>query len=85
ISNKPDYVTLDGQTGKVTVNANTIKPNASSTITPKAGTCHSLSSNPRTLTAPAATTCNKTEIMKDSGSNVTAAKMKNAVQVANKR
>ncbi|WRN67613.1 hypothetical protein UM538_12615 [Staphylococcus aureus] len=25
--NKPDYVTLDAQTGKVTFNANTIKPN----------------------------------------------------------
>ncbi len=40
--NKPDYVTLDAQTGKVTFNANTIKPNSSITITPKAGTGHSV-------------------------------------------
>ncbi|MGZ7267189.1 hypothetical protein ACXWP2_09490, partial [Streptococcus pyogenes] len=36
IANKPDYVTLDAQTGKVTFNANTIKPNSTITITPKA-------------------------------------------------
>lgn len=85
IANKPDYVTLDAQTGKVTFNANTIKPNSSITITPKAGTGHSASSNPSTLTAPAAHTVNTTEIVKDYGSNVTAAEINNAVQVANKR
>lgn len=85
IANKPDYVTLDVQTGKVTFNANTIKPNSSITITPKAGTGHSVSSNPSTLTAPAAHTVNTTEIVKDYGSNVTAAEINNAVQVANKR
>ncbi|MDM6573651.1 hyperosmolarity resistance protein Ebh [Staphylococcus aureus] len=85
IANKPDYVTLDAQTGKVTFNANTIKPNLSITITPKAGTGHSVSSNPSTLTAPAAHTVNTTEIVKDYGSNVTAAEINNAVQVANKR
>ncbi|WJC50228.1 hyperosmolarity resistance protein Ebh [Staphylococcus aureus] len=85
IANKPDYVTLDAQTGKVTFNANTIKPNSSITITPKAGTGHSVSSNPSTLTAPAAHTVNTTEIVKDYGSNVTAAEINNAVQVANKR
>ncbi|HDA3471535.1 TPA: hyperosmolarity resistance protein Ebh [Staphylococcus aureus] len=85
IANKPEYVTLDGQTGKVTFNANTIKPNSAITITPKAGTGHSASSNPSTLTAPAAHTVNTTEIVKDYGSNVTAAEINNAVQVANKR
>ncbi|HDI1053422.1 TPA: hyperosmolarity resistance protein Ebh [Staphylococcus aureus] len=85
IANKPDYVTLDAQTGKVTFNDNTIKPNSSITITPKAGTGHSVSSNPSTLTAPAAHTVNTTEIVKDYGSNVTAAEINNAVQVANKR
>lgn len=85
IANKPDYVTLDAQTGKVTFNANTIKPNSAITITPKAGTGHSASSNPSTLTAPAAHTVNTTEIVKDYGSNVTAAEINNAVQVANKR
>lgn len=85
IANKPDYVTLDAQTGKVTFNANTIKPNSAITITPKAGTGHSASSNPSTLTAPAAHTVNITEIVKDYGSNVTAAEINNAVQVANKR
>ncbi|HHW9763332.1 TPA: hyperosmolarity resistance protein Ebh [Staphylococcus aureus] len=85
IANKPDYVTLDAQTGKVTFNANTIKPNSSITITSKAGTGHSVSSNPSTLTAPAAHTVNTTEIVKDYGSNVTAAEINNAVQVANKR
>lgn len=85
IANKPDYVTLDAQTGKVTFNANTIKPNSSITITPKVGTGHSVSSNPSTLTAPAAHTVNTTEIVKDYGSNVTAAEINNAVQVANKR
>lgn len=85
IANKPDYVTLDAQTGKVTFNANTIKPNSTITITPKAGTGHSASSNPSTLTAPAAHTVNTTEIVKDYGSNVTAAEINNAVQVANKR
>ncbi|WP_256075739.1 hypothetical protein, partial [Staphylococcus aureus] len=83
--NKPDDVTLDAQTGKGTFNANTIKPNSSSTSTPKAGTGHSVSSNPSTLTAPAAHTGNTTEIVKDYGSNVTAAEINNAVQVANKR
>ncbi|HEK6720248.1 TPA: hyperosmolarity resistance protein Ebh, partial [Staphylococcus aureus] len=85
IANKPDYVTLDPQTGKVTFNANTIKPNSAITITPKAGTGHSASSNPSTLTAPATHTVNTTEIVKDYGSNVTAAEINNAVQVANKR
>ncbi|HHW8692761.1 TPA: hyperosmolarity resistance protein Ebh, partial [Staphylococcus aureus] len=85
IANKPDYVTLDAQTGKVTFNANTIKPNSAITITPKAGTGHSASSNPSTLTAPATHTVNTTEIVKDYGSNVTAAEINNAVQVANKR
>ncbi|HDF0780266.1 TPA: hyperosmolarity resistance protein Ebh, partial [Staphylococcus aureus] len=85
IANKPDYVTLDAQTGKVTFNANTIKPNSAITITPKAGTGHSASSNPSTLTAPAAHTVNTTEIVKDYGSNVTASEINNAVQVANKR
>lgn len=85
IANKPDYVTLDAHTGKVTFNANTIKPNSAITITPKAGTGHSASSNPSTLTAPAAHTVNTTEIVKDYGSNVTAAEINNAVQVANKR
>ena len=61
---KPDYVTLDAHTGKVTFNANTIKPNSAITITPKAGTGHSASSNPSTLTAPAAHTVNTTEIVK---------------------
>ncbi len=69
----------------MTFNANTIKPNSSITITPKAGTGHSVSSNPSTLTAPAAHTVNTTEIVKDYGSNVTAAEINNAVQVANKR
>lgn len=85
IANKPDYVTLDAQTGKVTFNANTIKPNSAITITPKAGTGHSASNNPSTLTAPATHTVNTTEIVKDYGSNVTAAEINNAVQVANKR
>ncbi len=85
IANKPDYVTLDAHTGKVTFNANTIKPNSAITITPKAGTGHSASSNPSTLTAPATHTVNTTEIVKDYGSNVTAAEINNAVQVANKR
>lgn len=85
IANKPDYVTLDAHTGKVTFNANTIKPNSAITITPKAGTGHSASSNPSTLTEPAAHTVNTTEIVKDYGSNVTAAEINNAVQVANKR
>lgn len=85
IANKPDYVTLDPQTGKVTFNANTIKPNSVITITPKAGTGHSASSNPSTLTAPATHTVNITEIVKDYGSNVTAAEINNAVQVASKR
>ncbi len=85
IANKPDYVTLDAQTGKVTFNANTIKSNSAITITPKAGTGHSASSNPSTLTAPATHTVNTTEIVKDYGSNVTAAEINNAVQVANKR
>ncbi|HDJ2934757.1 TPA: hyperosmolarity resistance protein Ebh, partial [Staphylococcus aureus] len=85
IANKPDYVTLDAHTGKVTFNANTIKPNSAITITPKAGTGHSASSNPSTLTAPAAHTVNTNEIVKDYGSNVTAAEINNAVQVANKR
>lgn len=85
IANKPDYVTLDPQTGKVTFNANTIKPNSVITITPKAGTGHSASSNPSTLTAPATHTVNTTEIVKDYGSNVTAAEINNAVQVASKR
>ncbi|HDZ6545132.1 TPA: hyperosmolarity resistance protein Ebh [Staphylococcus aureus] len=49
IANKPDYVTLDAHTGKVTFNANTIKPNSAITITPKAGTGHSASSNPSTF------------------------------------
>ncbi|HGI6254678.1 TPA: hyperosmolarity resistance protein Ebh [Staphylococcus aureus] len=85
IANKPDYVTLDAQTGKVTFNANTIKPNSTITITPKAGTGHSASSNPSTLTAPATHTVNTTEIVKDYGSNVTAAEINNAVQVSEKR
>ncbi|SUK03503.1 extracellular matrix binding protein [Staphylococcus aureus] len=85
IANKPDYVTLDAHTGKVTFNANTVKPNSAITITPKAGTGHSASSNPSTLTAPATHTVNTTEIVKDYGSNVTAAEINNAVQVANKR
>ncbi len=85
IANKPDYVTLDPQTGKVTFNANTIKPNSVITITPKAGTGHSASSNPSTLTAPATHTVNTTEIVKDYGSNVTAAEINNAAQVASKR
>lgn len=85
IANKPDYVTLDAHTGKVTFNANTIKPNSAITITPKAGTGHSASSNPSTLTAPATHTVNTTEIVKDYGSNVTPAEINNAVQVANKR
>ncbi len=85
IANKPDYVTLDPQIGKVTFNANTIKPNSVITITPKAGTGHSASSNPSTLTAPATHTVNTTEIVKDYGSNVTAAEINNAVQVASKR
>ncbi len=85
IANKPDYVTLDPQTGKVTFNANTIKPNSVITITPKAGTGYSASSNPSTLTAPATHTVNTTEIVKDYGSNVTAAEINNAVQVASKR
>ncbi|MBR9420325.1 hyperosmolarity resistance protein Ebh [Staphylococcus aureus] len=85
IANKPDYVTLDAQTGKVTFNANTVKPNSAITITPKAGTGHSASSNSSTLTAPATHTVNTTEIVKDYGSNVTAAEINNAVQVANKR
>lgn len=85
IANKPDYVTLDPQTGKVTFNANTIKLNSVITITPKAGTGHSASSNPSTLTAPATHTVNTTEIVKDYGSNVTAAEINNAVQVASKR
>lgn len=69
----------------MTFNANTIKPNSAITITPKAGTGHSASSNPSTLTAPATHTVNTTEIVKDYGSNVTAAEINNAVQVANKR
>ncbi len=85
IANKPDYVTLDAQTSKVTFNANTIKPNSTITITPKAGTGHSASSNPSTLTAPATHTVNTTEIVKDYGSNVTAAEINNAVQVSEKR
>lgn len=85
IANKPDYVTLDAHTGKVTFNANTIKPNSSINITPKAGTGLSASSNPSTLTAPAAHTVNTTEIVKDYGSNVTAAEINNAVHVAEKR
>lgn len=85
IANKPDYVSLDAQTGKVTFNANTIKPNSTITITPKAGTGHSASSNPSTLTAPATHTVNTTEIVKDYGSNVTAAEINNAVQANNKR
>ncbi len=85
IANKPDHVTLDAQTGKVTFNANTIKPNSTITITPKAGTGHSASSNPSTLTAPATHTVNTTEIVKDYGSNVTAAEINNAVQVSEKR
>ncbi|MBR8935441.1 hyperosmolarity resistance protein Ebh, partial [Staphylococcus aureus] len=85
IANKPDYVTLDAHTGKVTFNANTIKPNSAITITPKAGTGHSASSNPSTLTAPATHTVNTTEIVKDYGSNVTPVEINNAVQVANKR
>ncbi len=85
IANKPDYVTLDAHTGKVTFNAKTVKPNSAITITPKAGTGHSASSNPSTLTAPATHTVNTTEIVKDYGSNVTAAEINNAVQVANKR
>jgi hypothetical protein len=48
----------------------TIKPNSVITITPKAGTGHSASSNPSTLTAPATHTVNTTEIVKDYGSNV---------------
>lgn len=85
IANKPDYVTLDAHTGKVTFNANTVKPNSTITITPKAGTGHSASSNTSTLTAPAEHTVNTTEIVKDYGSNVTATEINNAVQVANKR
>lgn len=85
IANKPDYVSLDAQTGKVTFNANTIKPNSTITITPKAGTGHSASSNPSTLTAPATHTVNTTEIVKDYGSNATAAEINNAVQANNKR
>lgn len=85
IANKPDYETLDAHTGKVTFNANTVKPNSSITITPKAGTGHSASSNPSTLTAPATHTVNTTEIVKDYGSNVTATEINNAVQANNKR
>ena len=80
IANKPDYVTLDAHTGKVTFNANTIKPNSAITITPKAGTGHSASSNPSTLTAPATHTVNTTEIVKDYGSNVTPVEINNAVR-----
>ncbi len=69
----------------MTFNANTIKPNSSINITPKAGTGLSASSNPSTLTAPAAHTVNTTEIVKDYGSNVTAAEINNAVHVAEKR
>ncbi|MGT0202051.1 hypothetical protein ACVNPX_02110 [Staphylococcus aureus] len=59
-----------------------IKPNSSITITPKAGTGNLLSKILSTLTAPAAHTVNTTEIAKDYGSNVTAAEINNAVQVA---
>ncbi|WP_256062030.1 hypothetical protein, partial [Staphylococcus aureus] len=85
IANKPDYLTLDPQTGKGTFNANTIKPNSVITITPKAGTGHSASSNPSTLTAPATHTGNTTEIVKDYGSNVTAGEINNSVKVTSKR
>ena len=62
-----------------------LSPNSAITITPKAGTGHSASSNPSTLTAPATHTVNTTEIVKDYGSNVTPVEINNAVQVANKR
>ncbi|WP_460992110.1 hypothetical protein, partial [Staphylococcus aureus] len=81
ISNKADYVTLDAQTGKVTLNANTIKRNTSSTITQKEGTGHAVCSNQSTLTAPSAHTVYTTESVKDYSSNVTAAETHNSVQV----
>ncbi len=64
---------------------NTIKPNSAITITPKAGTGHSASSNPSNINCTGSTYCQHNRNCEDYGSNVTASEINNAVQVANKR
>ncbi len=85
IADQPSYITLDSTTGKVTFNANSIKPNSEVTAVAKAGSGNAASSNSRTLTSPAEHTVTMDQIIKEFGDNVTAEEINNAVHVNNKR
>ncbi|WP_424842390.1 hyperosmolarity resistance protein Ebh [Staphylococcus pasteuri] len=85
IADQPSYITLDSTTGKVTFNANTIKPNSEVTAVAKAGSGNAASSNSRTLTSPSEHTVTTDQIIKEFGVNVTADEINNAVHVNNKR
>ena len=84
IADKPGYVTLDSATGKVTFNANTIKPNSDVTMISKAGTGNAESTNTNTYNIPNAHTVTINQIVKDFGTNVTPEDINNAVQALNK-
>ncbi|WP_141707965.1 hypothetical protein, partial [Staphylococcus aureus] len=58
VADKPENLTLEAQTGRVTFNANAIKPNSAINITPKEGKGLSERRNPSTLAAPSAHTVN---------------------------
>ena len=85
IANKPSYVSVDSATGKVTFDANTIKPNSDITMISKAGSGNSESTNTNTYNIPNAHSVTINQIVKDYGSNVTPEDINNAVQVLNKR
>ncbi len=85
IADKPSYVTVDSATGKVTFNANTIKPNSDVTTIAKAGSGNAESTNTNTYNIPNAHTVTINQIVKDYGSNVTPEDINNAVQVINKQ
>ncbi|WP_435056198.1 hyperosmolarity resistance protein Ebh [Staphylococcus pasteuri] len=85
IAGQPSYITLDSTTGKVTFNANTIKPNSEVTAVAKAGSGNAASSNSRTLPSPTEHTVTTDQIIKEFGDNVTAEEINNAVHVNNKQ
>lgn len=85
IADQPSYITLDSTTGKVTFNANTIKPNSEVTAVAKAGSGNAASSNSRTLPSPTEHTVTTDQIIKEFGDNVTAEEINNAVHVNNKQ
>ncbi|WP_415918637.1 hyperosmolarity resistance protein Ebh [Staphylococcus warneri] len=85
IADKPSYVTLDTATGKVTFNANTIKPQSNVTQLAKAGSGNAESTNSRTFRSAAAHTVTIDRIIKEFGDNVTTNDINNAVHVSRKR